>query len=97
MRDVTTEPVAESVVSSIIDLARNLGFTCVAEGVETEAQLKYLEKKGCAEIQGFLYSPALAAPDCGALMRSGKTYFVIMREAMHNFSDKNEPKDVQPA
>jgi len=97
MRDVTTEPAAESVVSSIIDLARNLGFTCIAEGVETEAQLKYLEKKGCAEIQGFLYSPALAAPDCGALMRSGKTYFVVMREAMHNFSDKNEPKDVQPA
>src|SRR6202042_851130 len=42
MRDITTQPAAKAVVTSIIDLARNLGFTCVAEGVETEQQLEYL-------------------------------------------------------
>jgi diguanylate cyclase (GGDEF)-like protein/PAS domain S-box-containing protein len=75
MRDIMTEPAAKAVVTSIIDLARNLGFVCIAEGVETEEQLEYLEKKECPEIQGFLYSPALPALACGALMRSGKPGF----------------------
>jgi diguanylate cyclase (GGDEF)-like protein/PAS domain S-box-containing protein len=74
MRDITTHPAAEAVVTSIIDLARNLGFTCIAEGVETEQQLEYLERKRCGEIQGFLYSPALPGPECGALLRSGKPH-----------------------
>jgi EAL domain-containing protein (putative c-di-GMP-specific phosphodiesterase class I) len=78
MRDITTQPAAKAVVTSIIDLARNLGFTCVAEGVENVEQLEYLETKGCAEIQGFLYSPALPASDCGALMRSGRPDFMGM-------------------
>ncbi len=72
MRDITTQPAAEAVVSSILDLARNLGFTCIAEGVETEAQREYLDEENCAEIQGFLYSPALLASECAALMKSGK-------------------------
>jgi diguanylate cyclase (GGDEF)-like protein/PAS domain S-box-containing protein len=72
MRDIQSEPAAKAVVTSIIDLARNLGFSCIAEGVETEAQLKYLEKKACPEIQGFLYSPALPATACGELIQAGK-------------------------
>jgi EAL domain-containing protein (putative c-di-GMP-specific phosphodiesterase class I) len=82
MRDITTQPAAEAVVTSIIDLARNLGLTCIAEGVETVEQLDYLEKKKCAEIQGFLYSPALSALDCGALMRLGKPGFITMSSAI---------------
>ena len=75
MRDITTQPAAEAVVTSIIDLARNLGFTCIAEGVETREQLEYLERKRCGEIQGFLYSPALDGTECGNLMRAGKPRF----------------------
>ncbi len=75
MRDIMSEPAAKAVVSSILDLAHNLGFSCIAEGVETEKQLEYLEKKKCPEIQGFLYSPALPALACGDLMRSGKSGF----------------------
>lgn len=75
MCDIATQPAAEAVVTSILDLARNLGFTCIAEGVETVEQREYLIKKKCAEIQGFLYSPALPAFECGALMRSGRPGF----------------------
>jgi diguanylate cyclase (GGDEF)-like protein/PAS domain S-box-containing protein len=87
MRDITTQPAANAVVTSIIDLARNLGFTCVAEGVENVEQLEYLEKKGCAEIQGFLYSPALPASDCGALMRSGRPDFIVMSSVLGGASE----------
>jgi len=77
MRDITTQPAAEAVVTSIIGLARNLGFACIAEGVETREQLAYLEKKRCAEIQGFLYSPAVSASECGELIRTGRPDFLL--------------------
>jgi hypothetical protein len=35
-------------------------------------QLRFLEAEGCAEFQGFLYSPAVSASECGALMRAAK-------------------------
>jgi EAL domain-containing protein (putative c-di-GMP-specific phosphodiesterase class I) len=48
----------------------------VGEGVETQQQLEYLQRQGCAEIQGYLYSPALPAEDCTQLMRAGKASFL---------------------
>jgi len=86
MRDIPSQPAAEAVVTSIIDLARNLGLTCIAEGVETTEQLDYLEIKKCAEIQGFLYSPALPALECGQLIRIGKPAFVITPDVMADVS-----------
>ncbi|HKO17763.1 MAG TPA: EAL domain-containing protein, partial [Acidobacteriaceae bacterium] len=72
MRDIVSQPAAEAVVRSIMSLARNLGLTCVGEGVETRQQLEYLQKHMCPEVQGFLYSPALPAADCAQLLRAGK-------------------------
>jgi diguanylate cyclase (GGDEF)-like protein/PAS domain S-box-containing protein len=75
MRDIPLQARAEAVVTSILDLAQNLGFTTIAEGVETPEQLDYLDSKNCEEIQGFIYSPPLSAEDCSALMRSGNSSF----------------------
>lgn len=44
------------VAQTIINLARSLGLSVIAEGVETEAQREFLEKHGCSEYQGFLFS-----------------------------------------
>ena len=71
MRDVALEPAAEAVVRSILRLGSNLGLDCVAEGVETQQQLDYLQREKCSEMQGFLYSAALPGAECGELMRSG--------------------------
>ena len=87
MRDVASDPAAEAVVKSILDLGNNLGLDCVAEGVETHQQLEYLQKQVCAEMQGFLYSPAVPGLNCGALLRSGKPGFPgIPHEAMERIS-----------
>jgi EAL domain-containing protein (putative c-di-GMP-specific phosphodiesterase class I) len=72
MRDIASDPTAKAVVRTILNLGDNLGLDCVAVGVETSQQQDYLQKQACAEIQGFLYSPALPGADCGALLRSGK-------------------------
>jgi diguanylate cyclase (GGDEF)-like protein/PAS domain S-box-containing protein len=79
MRDIPLVGPAEAVVTSIIDLARNLGFATIAEGVETTQQLDYLDLKKCDEIQGFIYSPPLPAKDCRALMQAGKPGLKLMQ------------------
>lgn len=46
-------------VDTIIKLGHSLGLTIVAEGVETEGQLKQLSQCGCDRIQGYIFSPGL--------------------------------------
>ena len=54
------EPGARSVISgALIDLARKLGITVIAEGVETDRQLQRLARLGCHHVQGYLFSPPL--------------------------------------
>jgi diguanylate cyclase (GGDEF)-like protein len=43
-------------VDTIIMMARNLGLDVIAEGVETEQELRYLNSKGCLVYQGFYFS-----------------------------------------
>ena len=45
-----------AIVASTVSLAHRIGVTCVAEGVETVAQLKLLRKMGCDYAQGYLFS-----------------------------------------
>jgi EAL domain-containing protein (putative c-di-GMP-specific phosphodiesterase class I) len=47
------------IVQAIIQMARALGMSVIAEGVETPAQQAFLLDAGCALIQGFLHAPAL--------------------------------------
>jgi EAL domain-containing protein (putative c-di-GMP-specific phosphodiesterase class I) len=49
-----------AIVTSLLTLARTVGLTAVAEGVETEAQAGLLESLGCPLAQGFLWSKPLA-------------------------------------
>ncbi len=47
------------IVRAILQMARALELKVIAEGVETEAQRQFLLAAGCAQFQGFLYSPAV--------------------------------------
>lgn len=53
---------------AVIGLARTLGKTLVAEGVETEAQREFLQREGCELLQGWLLAPALPAEQIPALV-----------------------------
>jgi len=53
-------------VDVIIAMAHGLGLSVVAEGVESEMQLEYLQKRGCDECQGFLFSEPLPAAEFAA-------------------------------
>ena len=50
------------IVGAIVNLARALDLSVIAEGVETEIQRETLQAAGCDHYQGYLYAPALAVP-----------------------------------
>jgi len=48
-----------AIVKTIITLAKTLGLSITAEGVENEEQLEFLSEQNCDEIQGYIYSKPL--------------------------------------
>ncbi len=54
--DLPTKPEDMTLVKAIIAMARSLGLTVLAEGVETAEQLEFLSSEGCQLVQGYYYS-----------------------------------------
>jgi PAS domain S-box-containing protein len=63
VRELDLASKSTAVVTAIIALARALGLRVVAEGVETDRQLRVLERLGCTMMQGFKFSRALPAAE----------------------------------
>ena len=63
INDMTVDENDEAIVATIINMGHNLKLSVIAEGVETEEQLKYLQKYDCDEIQGYYYSKPIPAED----------------------------------
>jgi EAL domain-containing protein (putative c-di-GMP-specific phosphodiesterase class I) len=57
MADVHLNAQSAAIAGMVIDLCHELDLDIVAEGVEHEAQLEFLKRRGCHVIQGFLFSP----------------------------------------
>ena len=55
VKDLDRDPNAAAIGKSIIGLAHNLNLKVVAEGVETEQQMDFLQKYGCDYMQGYLF------------------------------------------
>lgn len=56
IRDIPGHADAEAIVRAIVAMGRSLGLRLIAEGVETEAQAKFLQSIECDEGQGYLYA-----------------------------------------
>ena len=61
-----------AIVRTVIELARDLGIHTVAEGVESEAQLRLLTELGCRAGQGHLFAPALDEARLEKLFEQGE-------------------------
>ena len=62
----------EAIIKAIIAMAHSLKMELVAEGVETEEQLAFLQSEQCDKIQGYLFSPAVPEEDFRKLLEKEK-------------------------
>lgn len=69
VRDLLEDPNNAAIVSTIISMAHHLNLKVIAEGVETEEQLQYLNQNRCNEIQGYVFSPPISREDLEQLLK----------------------------
>jgi diguanylate cyclase (GGDEF)-like protein/PAS domain S-box-containing protein len=70
VRDIGISTEDRAIISAIISMAKSLGLRTIAEGVETEDQLKFLREQNCDEFQGYYYGKPLPADEFMALAQS---------------------------
>ena len=63
IKDILTDPNDAAITKATIGLAKGLGLTTIAEGIETEEQLTFLRKQGCDQIQGYFISRPVPAEE----------------------------------
>ena len=68
--DIPHDKDDEAIVSTIIAMAKNLGLTVIAEGVENEDQIHFLIDQACFEVQGFYFSKPIPGPEFSKLYLS---------------------------
>jgi diguanylate cyclase (GGDEF)-like protein/PAS domain S-box-containing protein len=61
VRHVSSNPDDATIVSTIIQMGRNLNMDVVAEGVETEDQLAFVQRLGCTYVQGLLFGDPMSS------------------------------------
>jgi diguanylate cyclase (GGDEF)-like protein len=59
-----------AIVKTIISLAKNLDLEIIAEGVEEKAQVDFLVREGCDNIQGYYFSKPLSKEDCEKFLKT---------------------------
>ena len=72
VRDILTDRTAAAVSLAVMAMARSLDVKVVAEGVESEGQLRFLRDRGCDEMQGFYFSRPLPLQDFERLLREAR-------------------------
>ena len=70
VRDLGHSPDDQAIALAVISLAHRLHLRVIAEGVETEEQRAFLRAHDCDEMQGYLFSPPVAAERIAVLLRA---------------------------
>ncbi|MFA7268430.1 MAG: EAL domain-containing protein [Sterolibacterium sp.] len=70
VKDIETDQNDADICDVTVLLAHKLGLDVVAEGVETQAQFKYLHSIGCEKIQGYLISKPLPIDEVETFIRN---------------------------
>ncbi len=69
VRDMVKDPASATLVGTIVGMAKALGLEVVAEGVESEEELKILAALGCDLLQGYYFSRPVTAEEVPTLLK----------------------------
>lgn len=81
IRDIAVNPDDAAIATAIIRMSKGLNLKVIAEGVENEAQLSFLQEQGCDEYQGYYFSRPLNVQD----------FARKLRESVISINDRAEP------
>jgi diguanylate cyclase (GGDEF)-like protein/PAS domain S-box-containing protein len=73
VRGLTSDPQDFAITTAVVRMARSLGLCVVAEGVETDGQLRLLAAESCDEIQGFYFSKPLPSDAAASILLNRTT------------------------
>jgi EAL domain-containing protein (putative c-di-GMP-specific phosphodiesterase class I) len=73
IRGIPVDASDVAITETILAMAGSLGLKVVAEGVETHDQVRFLERRGCDEMQGYYFSKPLPAEELTAYLEEQGT------------------------
>jgi len=82
VREVTSNPDDAAIVLAIINMAHSLKLQVIAEGVERDAQLAYLRRHGCDEMQGYYFSKPVPEHEFEIMLADGKSLAAQVDETL---------------
>jgi diguanylate cyclase (GGDEF)-like protein/PAS domain S-box-containing protein len=71
VHQITSYPSETSIVTAIISMGRSLGLRVIAEGVETQEELAFLQAHDCEEAQGYYFSRPVPPHQFAKLLKTG--------------------------
>jgi diguanylate cyclase (GGDEF)-like protein/PAS domain S-box-containing protein len=77
VRQITTDPDETTIVTAVIGMGRSLKLRVVAEGVETQQQLAFLQQHECDEAQGYYFSRPVVPQEFAKLLELGISSSVL--------------------
>jgi EAL domain-containing protein (putative c-di-GMP-specific phosphodiesterase class I) len=73
INDISSNPDNAMILSALINIGKSLKHRVVAEGVETEEQLHFLQQEGCSEGQGYFFCRPVIAEKFAEFLERGVT------------------------
>lgn len=80
VKDISTDSDDAAITMAVIAMAEQLKLKTIAEGVETQEQLKFLRDNTCDEIQGYLVSPPVPAEKVIQFLRGYNVYEAFLEK-----------------
>jgi EAL domain-containing protein (putative c-di-GMP-specific phosphodiesterase class I) len=77
VQEITEDLADATIVSGMISIGKSLNQRVIAEGIETRAQLNFLQRHGCAEGQGYYLSRPVVAQQLAKLLETGISATVL--------------------
>jgi EAL domain-containing protein (putative c-di-GMP-specific phosphodiesterase class I) len=77
VHQIGANPDETTIVAAIISLGRSLNLRVIAEGVETQQEVEFLQARQCAQAQGYYFGRPVSAEQFASLLKNGisKTVF----------------------